>query len=411
MALALLAYTDDGHKISRTVDTDDDAKVYELAERERLHIVDISPVDKTQRMQTKMPFIKEKADFYREIALYLEKGVNKKDRTADLLDLANPDSDWYDVLLSFLTAYEKKSLAEAMDLQPAVFLPFERNLVRKVTGENVPVVLRHLSTYFERVRDSRGKITNALIMPALQILGVFALIGLYMFQVVPSMRDMAGANDGPSDDPIPQSFVVLGNIHDWVVDGAHWPYLVAGVLTFALICWLISRTSGARRAYDWLLLNNRITFAYLLERRLLTLFIMGLIIEAGSQRNALMVARDSAIGPIFYEELNAAHRVNIGEIHTADGRKRVKWYEALASAKTVFDRRTRTLLTIADKRGILPEEITALIATLSDDLKRELQMMPQMLNLAATAVVFFSLVMLLVLFILPFSTYIAHFGA
>src|SRR5579862_4951897 len=114
MALAVTAYTDDGHRIARTVDTDDDAKVYELAERERLHIVDITPVDKTERSRTKMPFIKEKADFYRELALYLEKGVNKKDRTADLLDLANPDSDWYDVLLSFLTAYEKKSLAEAM---------------------------------------------------------------------------------------------------------------------------------------------------------------------------------------------------------------------------------------------------------------------------------------------------------
>ncbi|HEY5620962.1 MAG TPA: type II secretion system F family protein [Pontiella sp.] len=82
------------------------------------------------------------------------------------------------------------SLSDALGLFPTTFSPLYVNLVR--AGEasgNLPLALENICVHYERVQDARGKVTSALVYPAIVLtVGGIAVISLMIF-IVPKFAN------------------------------------------------------------------------------------------------------------------------------------------------------------------------------------------------------------------------------
>jgi type II secretory pathway component PulF len=400
------AYTADGHRITRTKPFDREADIDAYGLRERLTIVEKTLASTPYRRQ-KIRYTAEKADFYRELALYIEKGVPAVDRTKDLQMLAERDTQWARVSLSFLKSYETMDIGPAMAEQPNAFAAFESNLFANLPGDEIPKTLRQLSDYYERTTNAGIRIRKAMIVPALNFGALMGLIAIYLFSVVPAMREM---DDPKAANHLPPVFVLLGAVHDWIVNPWNIPWLVAGVVV-SIFGWIgLMRIPSVARQYDLCLVRFKLLKVYAIERRLFALSTIKLMFEAGHQREALAVARDSAIGPIFFEELDRAYQISINKIPAPDGRPYTRWADALNYAKNVFPRRIRTLLYIAEQYSEIPDELGGLCARLTDELNRELENLPMQVTAFSSAATFVAIGAIIFFIILPFSGYVANFG-
>lgn len=143
------------------------------------------------------------------------------------------------------------SLAEAMAQQPAVFDDFCLNLVE--VGENagnLDVALTRLAEFKERSAQFRGKITNALLYPAIVFCMAIAVSIFLMTYVTPKL--LSGLIE--AGRPIPLATRIVKGFSDLLLSKG-WLIAIVVVLVAAILGWLW-RTPGGRLRFHRLQLRT-----------------------------------------------------------------------------------------------------------------------------------------------------------
>ena len=143
------------------------------------------------------------------------------------------------------------SLAEAMAQQPRVFDDFCLNLVE--VGENagnLDVALTRLAEFKERSAQFRGKVTNALLYPAIVFCMAIGVSIFLMTYVTPKL--LSGLIE--AGRPIPLPTRIVKGFSDLLISKG-WLIAIVGAFLAALLGWLW-RTPKGKLAFDRLQLRT-----------------------------------------------------------------------------------------------------------------------------------------------------------
>lgn len=141
-------------------------------------------------------------------------------------------------------------LSDCLDRHPRVFPDYYRGIMRsaELTGQ-LDVVLGQLAKYLERDLEARRKITSALIYPVvIAAMSLVTVIVMAVF-VLPKFKVFFDSLD--AELPLPTR-ILLG-ITDFF--GQWWWAVAGGVVVFALLCFLVTRSAGGRHLWDRFLLR------------------------------------------------------------------------------------------------------------------------------------------------------------
>ena len=204
---------------------------------------------------------------------------------------------------------EGSSLADSVARYPEVFMPLYINMVRagEASGSLETVLLR-IADFMDQQEELKGKVTSAMIYPAIMTVLSAGIIMLLMLNVVPQITDMF---DGMNAE-LPWNTALLIWLSDLL--GAWWYAFIAG---FIGLGWLFRRwrsTELGRATGDTILLKlpvigdlaRKVAIARF-ARTLATMLASGVQLLA-----ALDIVR-SLLGNFVLEKVVATARDNIRE--------------------------------------------------------------------------------------------------
>lgn len=148
---------------------------------------------------------------------------------------------------------EGARLSQALGRHPQVFSPLYRAMVAAgETAGGLGEVMERLADHLERSRKLRGKITSALVYPALLSVVAFGVVALLMTFVVPQVADQF---DGLGQDLPLLTKIMIG------VSGAFQdfgPILILAALAVAVAFSRALKNEGVRRRVDAALMKTPI---------------------------------------------------------------------------------------------------------------------------------------------------------
>ncbi len=195
------------------------------------------------------------------------------------------------------------SISRALSAHPAIFSPFYVNLVR--AGEesgSLEKSFLYLADYLDRSYEIVSKARNALVYPAFVVAIFFAVMGLMLTLVIPSIATIL--TDSGQELPI-YTRIVIG-ISDFMVNyiGVILVALAAGSIGF----WRFSRTEVGQRTIDEFIIS--VPYLGDLQRKLLLTRIcdnMATMLSSGiSIVQALEVTADVVDNKVYKEIIEAA---------------------------------------------------------------------------------------------------------
>jgi len=142
------------------------------------------------------------------------------------------------------------SFADSLAAYPSVFSKMYVNMVRAgEMGGVLDVVLARLADFLENAEETKGKIVNAMIYPAILIVaGVSAVIFLITF-VVPKL---SGVFEG-SGAAIP--FITRVLLNTSTIMSQYWWSFGIGLILSVLLFWLFLKSDLGRHLWDQLILR------------------------------------------------------------------------------------------------------------------------------------------------------------
>ncbi len=181
--------------------------------------------------------------FTRDLALMLGAGA-RLDAALELLS-SDVDTGRMRSIIAKIRAsvLGGKSFAESVSEHPSVFPPMYEALVR--VGEhsgNLDQVLDVLATERGRSEQLRGKLTEALQYPAFVLFAAGCVLTFFLLFVLPQFATVLHGF-GAKLDPIVAFFLFLSDTLR-----AHGTAVLAALLGFVTLLWLIFRRASARQA-------------------------------------------------------------------------------------------------------------------------------------------------------------------
>lgn len=145
---------------------------------------------------------------------------------------------------------EGSSLADALSNHPAVFHELYINMVR--SGEmagNLEEVLDRLAEFMERELDLRGKVTGALLYPAIMMVVSILILGILMVVVVPKITQIFD----DMERTLPWNTRLLISVSGFM--GKRWWLVVLGLGLSGVLFHLWKKSPGGRALWDRFLIN------------------------------------------------------------------------------------------------------------------------------------------------------------
>lgn len=192
----------------------------------------------------------ELASFCRQFATMLNAGITIMDSMQSLI--TQPYSAYFRKILERIYEDLRGGLmfAECVEKHKKVFPDFFRSMLH--VGEEsgrLETVLLSLADYYERDDKLKRQTASALAYPMLLLVLIIGIIVLMLVFIVPTFRSaLAGMNV-----PVEGLTKVVYDISDFLLN--EWRTVVIVVVVLAAVLFLVGRTKGGRRFYDYLKLH------------------------------------------------------------------------------------------------------------------------------------------------------------
>jgi type II secretory pathway component PulF len=253
-------------------------------------------------------------------------------------------------------------LADAMTRLPGTFPRVYVAMVRAgETGGFLDVVLSQIADFQAREKELRGKVTSALIYPAvLMLMAIGVLIFLLTFFIPKFQGIFSGF--GAALPLLTRAIIAASNI------ATHYGFFVAlivGLIVYAVRQWL--RSDEGRRAWDDLLLRLPVV-GPLASRFAMTRFcrMLGTLVRSGvALITALRVARES----LGNQTLVDAVSTSIERVQKGDALAK-----SLADCPQLFPGSVIEMIAVAEESGRLDQELVRLANVTEQDLDGQLRM-------------------------------------
>jgi len=188
-------------------------------------------------------------------------------------------------------------LSDALEKHPGVFFNLYIALVRagEVSGK-LAETLEELSTYIERVEDTRRKVQSAMYYPGF-IIGFLAIMLTVTFTfIIPrfkSVYDQLGSD-------LPYYTVLLVNISEWVQSNIFFVVFILIIISITL--WILSMTDNGRLTKDRIMLRLPI-FGSLIKQQILSKFAktFGILVGSGVVIMDVMALLEKVVDNRVYE--------------------------------------------------------------------------------------------------------------
>lgn len=192
----------------------------------------------------------ELASFCRQFATMLNAGITIMDSMQSLI--TQPYSAYFRKILERIYEDLRGGLmfAECVEKHKKVFPDFFRSMLH--VGEEsgrLETVLLSLADYYERDDKLKRQTASALAYPMLLLVLIIGIIVLMLVFIVPTFRSaLAGMNV-----PVEGLTKVVYDISDFLLN--KWRTVVIVIIVLAGMLFLVGRTKGGRRFYDYLKLH------------------------------------------------------------------------------------------------------------------------------------------------------------
>jgi len=137
------------------------------------------------------------------------------------------------------------TFSEALSHQPQVFKKLYVNMVKAgEIGGALEEILDRLAIYYEKSAALRGKVMSAMYYPVAVVVIATGLVSVILIFIVPRFQELyegAGAK-------LPGVTQILVNASNLIRYRA--PYVIGGLILFALILWQINKTSVGKLVLD-----------------------------------------------------------------------------------------------------------------------------------------------------------------
>lgn len=192
----------------------------------------------------------ELASFCRQFATMLNAGITIMDSMQSLI--TQPYSAYFRKILERIYEDLRGGLmfAECVEKHKKVFPNFFRSMLH--VGEEsgrLETVLLSLADYYERDDKLKRQTASALAYPMLLLVLIIGIIVLMLVFIVPTFRSaLSGMNV-----PVEGLTKVVYDISDFLLN--EWRTVVIVIIVLAGVLFLVGRTKGGRRFYDYLKLH------------------------------------------------------------------------------------------------------------------------------------------------------------
>ena len=267
----------------------------------------------------------------------------------DSLDILRhqPYTAYFRNLLHVVYADVKSGLllSDALDKHKKVFPHFFRSMVRvgELSGK-MELVFASLADYYESDRAIKAKVKSALSYPMMLLGMTVGIVILMMLVVIPTFRDAMSQ----MDVEITGITKVVYDISDFVL--GYWKVMLVGIITVALVIYLIGRTESGAFFYDKM--KMYIPLVRTIQRNLFTARFaraFGLLLSSGMDLNSAMDAIEVIISNRYMKQKfhDAAESVRQGMSLTV----------AFETYK-LFPQMMIQMITIGERTGTLDEVMT-----------------------------------------------------
>lgn len=156
---------------------------------------------------------------------------------------------------------EGRSLSEALAATDGAFPEYHWRLVE--TGEQsgqLGTVLGELATFLERAAETRGKITSALLYPAILLTAAAATLTVIMGILIPTMMPIYEE----AKTPPPAIIAFLAGLANFL--GEWWPVTVVGAAVVGVLAWAMGGNAKVRGWRDRTILRMPIVGSMVTRR-------------------------------------------------------------------------------------------------------------------------------------------------
>jgi type IV pilus assembly protein PilC len=189
--------------------------------------------------------------FTRQLATMIDAGLPLV-QCLDVLANQTPNQHFAKVLFQVKAQVEQGStFSDALKKHPKVFDELYVNLVAAgEVGGILDTILNRLAVYIEKNVKLKGQLKSALVYPISILCIAIGVIAIMLTKVIPVFENMYKQFEG-AKLPAPTQ-VVINISNGFIHDG---PYIIAGIIAFAVLMGAILRTEKGKDVFDATLLR------------------------------------------------------------------------------------------------------------------------------------------------------------
>ncbi|OPZ17358.1 MAG: Type II secretion system protein F [candidate division BRC1 bacterium ADurb.BinA364] len=146
---------------------------------------------------------------------------------------------------------EGKRLSEAFARHPKVFSSMMVNVARiGEAGGILEPSLNRLADTMEQKLSIRKKVVSACMYPIAALLIAFAVLLAIFVKAIPIFKEVYSEMGSAQLPKLTQKLIAVSEF-----SVAWWPYFIPAIAALFALYWLLDRSAGGRRAFDWLRLK------------------------------------------------------------------------------------------------------------------------------------------------------------
>lgn len=342
----------------------------------------------------------DKIRLFRELALYLDRGIPREEIKTDLCRHWDERSSFYPIVEGFLTDLATKDpVFRAMAKRPDVFSETEVELLHLGWEKGREVeALNQIVRYLKRDDTVARKVKAASWYPSVLLVGMLASFTIYNWVMLPQLRQLYATLNIKPVWPLPWLFA----IYDFLSSPLHDALLAVLLVgcAFGVVLW--ARTDRGAAALDNFRLNMPLFGELEYRKRLINaLYIVQLMVDAGERAGAIIAARRASRGPVFR---NALARIQ----DDLDQSKARSWAGAWEKAPEIAGPRLLGLIRSGDRHGLLPEKLGEAIEDEYVAIDETIAALPEKLQTLATILFVPPILAILYVIVVPTSNATAH---
>lgn len=354
------ALSADGHNRSGTVDADDAVAAQRAIEAQGLVPTEVKPASTGGMLGSRIPQAQILA-FARSLGGLIAAGVPLS-RALTVIEReaghAGAKAAWSQI---HARVRDGASLADAMKEQGTLFPPVFVAMVRAgEAGGFLDLVLEQVADYLERTRELIGRVTSALIYPALLLIIAGSVVAFLLVWFIPRFATLFAS----FNRELPFLTRMIQHASDVLVHHG-WILVVLAIGAFIAGRALLAVPAGAAWWEGFQLKIPAVGMVKATLARVRFCRMLGTLLKAGVPlMNALTVSREAVGNPVLDAALSVAtEKVRQGESLTS----------ALAGLGAMLPPTALEALAVAESSGRLPQELLRLADTSERDLDRRLR--------------------------------------